>query len=178
MRDLIYEPKSIGARVVISLWLILSTAFMVLLTSLVTSVLTYTLTLGSTDIKTPTDMSGKTVAINKGSAAIDVARRLNAKVVTTKSGDEAKLLVEQGKAFSTIGDYTPLVFYAKSNPSKKLRVASFIPKLDEYAFVVSKKSTELKQKINKSLLNMQSSGFAYTLCEKYLGASEALKCDL
>lgn len=178
LRDLLYSPKSIISRLIICFWLIFSTAFMIILTSTTTSILTHSLTLGSLDFKKSGDLAGKSLTVEDGTTYVELARRFTNKVKPMKSNDLAVKHIEKGLADGVLSTHTTLYYHLKENPSSPIKISSFYPKLDSYAFVIPRKSYALQEAVNQAILKIQKSKFALKTCIKYLGEDSSFGCDL
>ncbi len=167
LRDVLYDPKSTGARVVLGFWLLLSVIFMATISAVVTATLTYSLTQHHAPFEQVSDLNNRLVGVQSASANTAVAMRTGAKVQELGSLYHALQELAAGRLDGVVGDYFLVQALIKSHHELNLRMSRLILTNDEYAFALPKGS-KLKQPIDIELTNLQDKGFAAAICKEYL----------
>lgn len=121
------------------------------------------------------DLGGKKVAVNKGSIGADLVKRL--------SGAEAPAKVEEfevridifsavlaGKADAAVTDGVVANYYSVNSPGK-FRVLKDNLQEEDFAVAVRPADTELLEKINKALADMQADGSAQAIYQRWFGGT-------
>ncbi len=122
----------------------------------------------TTDINSLEDLKGKTVAAQLGTTGEIEAQKIEG--VTYKPYDSYELafleLANKG-VDAVIADNPVAMGYVASNP-EKLKTVGEVFNSEQYGIAVCKENTELLEKIDKALKELQESGFIAQLAEKYL----------
>ncbi|MDO4795052.1 MAG: transporter substrate-binding domain-containing protein [Brachymonas sp.] len=122
------------------------------------------------------DLGGKKVAVNKGSIGASLVKRL--------SGAEAPAKVEEfdvridifsavlsGQADAAVTDGVVANYYSVNSPGK-FRVLKDSLQEEDLAVAVRPADTELLEKINKALADMQADGSAQAIQQRWFGGSQ------
>lgn len=127
-------------------------------------------------IKTKADLGGKVVAVNAGGVAVPLVKQL--------SGVEAPVKIEEieqkidlfsavlaGKADAAVNDSIAMEYYAANSPGK-FRILKDSLQEEEFAVAVRPADTELLEKINKALADMQADGTAQKIYQHWFGGNQ------
>lgn len=175
LRYLVYEPHTRAGRFVSMGWLFLGICFMIAINAVVTSSLTVALTEQSSAIQVKSDLALKKIAVSKGSAYFDLARKLETNVISVDGTTAGLRLIESKKIMGYIGDYFVINNTIDSKGIKNVKMAPFVISNDEYAFALPKGSP-LKRKINATLVKIQENQKASRLCSLYMGKKYEQNC--
>ncbi len=119
------------------------------------------------DITSVDDLEGKTVAVQTGTTgdiyASDI-KDVDLKQFTKAT--DAVLSVVNGQADAMIIDNAPAEAYVAANEGLKILDESFAD--EDYAIAVKKGNTELLDKINAALENLEKSGELQKIVDKYI----------
>lgn len=122
----------------------------------------------TTDINSLEDLKGKTVAAQLGTTGEIEAQKIEG--VTYKPYDSYELafleLANKG-VDAVIADNPVAMGYVSANP-EKLKTVGEVFNSEQYGIAVCKENTELLEKIDTALKELQESGFIMELAEKYL----------
>lgn len=119
------------------------------------------------------DLRGKTVAVQKGSNGAELVRQLKGDAVPARVDDyEQKAdqlsAVLAGKADAAVTDSVLLDYFSASSPGK-FRVLKDSLQEEEFGVAVRPSDTELLEKINKALADMQADGTAQAIYQRWFG---------
>lgn len=108
-------------------------------------------TRGGSSIRTVEDLTGRTVAVNKGGSAIGVTQEANpeAKLQPYESFADALLAVKQGQADAMIDTSDAMAAAVKKDPSLELVVDGKVGPIKHFALGVRKDEPELLAKVNE-----------------------------
>lgn len=173
--ELLEDTKHPGKRVLVLFWLVSSIGLLSVLIGTITSSMTiFDDKIERSHRLVRSDLEAQKVVVVKGSVSEKEARRAMALPVGVSTRDEAVRLLVQRKVFGMIDDFLLLKsLQAQGNP---IRVTRFNMKNDEVAFAFRKGAPVIRS-VDTTLLQMQDSGVAETVCRPYLGA-EAVLCLL
>ncbi|NYT82228.1 ABC transporter substrate-binding protein [Alcaligenaceae bacterium] len=131
------------------------------------------------DLKSPADLAGKRVSAVRGSSSEAGARKHipNVETVTFKDPSGAFLAVQQGKVSGfVISELNAVKFKAQAAnspvPVKLLEPALF---LEPWGMGMRKGDTEFRNHVNKVLTDMDASGQADRIYDKWFGADTLYK---
>lgn len=175
LRYLVYDAHTKAGRAVGMGWLFLGICFMIAINAVVTSSLTVALTDQTSAIRIKSDLAHKTVAVEKGSAYLDLARKMQANTVTVDNTTLGLRLIEDKKVIGYIGDYFVINNTIESKGIKNVKMAPFVLSNDEYAFALPIGSP-LKEQINATLVKLQENQKASRLCSLYMGKKYDQNC--
>lgn len=118
------------------------------------------------------DLSGKTVAVVKGSTNDEIIKSANpkAQVQAYDTSAAAVLAVRQGQADAMIEDSNFLAYQAKLDPTLKVTHDSLVP-LEYNGFGIQQGQFDWQQWLNQFLRALNTSGTNKTLYEKWFGVS-------
>lgn len=124
----------------------------------------------SSGISTLKDLSGRTVAVTKGSTNGDAVKAGNpkAKIQEYDTSSAAVLAVKQGQADAMVEDSNFLNFQAKTDPSLKVTKDSVVP-LEYNGIGVPLGDATWLQWVNTWLREFNTSGQANTVYKKWFG---------
>lgn len=119
------------------------------------------------DIKSGSDLAGKTVAVQTGTKSVEWLKQNQpqAKIVEVESNNEMFLQVSSGKSDAAVTGKPAAKSYAKSDP--KVKVLEQTLTTEEYGFGVRKDDSALKDKLNKALQDVKASGEYDQIMAKY-----------
>lgn len=121
------------------------------------------------DIKTESDLDGKTVGAQLGTTGADYARKkTNARTVRTyKLIDEAFEALGGGEVDAVINDCPVSKYAEKAHP--ELQVVTALPTSERYGFAFPPDSDRLRAAFNEGLAEIESSGRLAEIQKKWLG---------
>lgn len=122
----------------------------------------------NTDIKGPEDLKGKTVAVKTGTATVEYAETLGAKLVKFPNIDQAYMEVMTGGADAAIHDTPNVLYFIKTASDGKAKAIGPDVKSAYYG-IAFPQGSELRDKANVALLEMQESGEYDAIYEKWFG---------
>ena len=121
------------------------------------------------DVKSPDDLTGKTVGVQIGTTGDIYAEDIEGATVERYSKYfEAINALTQQKIDAVIVDREPAKVFVNDSDELKMIDEEFT--LEEYAIGVSKENTELLDQINASLKKLQESGKIDEIINKYINA--------
>ena len=184
LRDLVYTPKTLQARIVIIVWLIISTVSLTLLTSITTSVLTYSLTQSTNDIKIRTDLKRRKIATLSDAANMDYVLDLGVSkknIVAINSDTEGLKAILDNKVSVVMGGYDSLEYIIKRDPNfiggRQLKMGTYVAKLSEIGFAIPQGST-LREIITRTIKDLQNEGILKKICKEYMDENKLTGCLL
>ncbi|QDR83177.1 basic amino acid ABC transporter substrate-binding protein [Sporomusa termitida] len=122
------------------------------------------------DIKAFKDLEGKRIAVQIGTTGAEAARRItDAKVREFNSASEAFLELKAGGADAVVNDLPVNEYYLAKGGSKDAKLVGEVLSAEEYGVAVTKKNTELAEKINKALEDIKQNGEYAKIYEKWFG---------
>ena len=120
------------------------------------------------DINGPADLKGKTVAVKTGTATVDYAKTLGAKLVQFPNIDQAYLEVMTGGADAAIHDTPNVLYFIKTASGGKAKAVGPDVKSAYYG-IAFPQGSELRDKANVALLEMQEGGEYDAIYMKWFG---------
>ncbi|MCR5735960.1 MAG: basic amino acid ABC transporter substrate-binding protein [Lachnospiraceae bacterium] len=121
------------------------------------------------DITSVDDLTGKTIGVQLGTTGDIFAEDIEgATLERYNKGMEAVQSLSQGKVDAVIIDMMPAKVFVEKNEGLKILDEDFA--VEEYAICVAKDNTELLDKINTALSNLESSGELQKIIDKYIAA--------
>ena len=170
--ELLEDTKHPGKRILVLFWLVSSIGLLSVLIGTITSSMTvFDEKIERSYRLMRSDLEAQKVVVVKGSVSEKEALRAMALPVGVPTRTEAVRMVTQRKVFGMVDDFLLLKsLQAQGHP---LRVTRFNLKNDEVAFAFRKGATFIRN-VNSTLLQMQDSGAAETVCRPYLGADAVL----
>lgn len=126
-------------------------------------------------IQSKGDLGGKTVAVNKGSIGSNLIKSLSgaeapAKVEEIEQRIDIFSAVLAGKADAAVTDGVVARYYSVNSPGK-FRVLKDSLQEEELAVAVRPADTELLEKINKALADMEADGSAQAIQQRWFGGA-------
>jgi polar amino acid transport system substrate-binding protein len=124
--------------------------------------------LDNTDINSPEDLQGKTVGVQLSTTGqIEVEKIAGATVRPYDTVDLAFQDLMNGQVDAVVADLAPSANYV--NQSKdKIRFTGDVFTTEEYGIAICKTNTELLEKVNAALAELESDGTLKALEEKWL----------
>nr|WP_320148150.1 basic amino acid ABC transporter substrate-binding protein [uncultured Anaeromusa sp.] len=124
-------------------------------------------------IKSVKDLEGKRIAVQIGTTGADAAKKIpNAVVREFNNAPEAFMELKAGGADAVINDKPVTAYYLKQGGDKDAKMVGDVLQAEEYGIAMNKKSTELKEKMDKALDEMKASGEYDKLYEKWFGKKQ------
>jgi glutamine transport system substrate-binding protein len=123
----------------------------------------------NTDIQSPEDLKGKTVAVKTGTATVEYVESLEpAKIVKFPNIDQAYLEVVTGGADAAMHDTPNVLYYIKTAGQGRVKAVGADVKAAYYG-IGMQQGSELREKVNVALLEMMESGEYDKLYMKWFG---------
>lgn len=116
------------------------------------------------------DLPGKTIGVQLGTTGDIYASDYEEDGSTIErysKGNDAVLALKQGKIDCVIIDSQPALAFVEKNPELTILEEEFA--VEDYAMVVSKENTELKEAINAALAELKSEGVLDAIISNYIG---------
>ncbi len=130
---------------------------------------------GSADIKALSDLKGKVVAVNKGSAYDRWARGLEQeigwKVESYGTNTDAVQAVVSGRAYANVAGNTVIAWAAKKNPNVRLSYLHSTGRV--FAMPFRKDDVAMRNKVENVIECMKLDGTFAKLSEKWFGVTPA-----
>lgn len=175
--DIFFEIKDTYARVLTIVMLVCSLATGSILAATLTSALTLSHTGRKTDIDELEDLKGQTVAVIGGTDIDDYLQNLDFSVVEKKSLGEALLALDNEEVVAVIADRLTVKSYLRDKNMSDIRVSDMVIRSNILSFAL-RKSSPLREPINKSIVNLENSNWIYRMCLHYLDRRDAAFCTL
>ncbi|WP_145411015.1 transporter substrate-binding domain-containing protein [Paenibacillus xylanexedens] len=129
----------------------------------------------NTDIKSPEDLKGKTIAIKKGTSganlADEYAKTYGAQVKYFDDSPSMYQEVANKNADATLEDFPVISYKIAIDPNSKLKIVGDRLNGDFYGIAVPKGDTELQKKINDGLKKLVENGKYDEIIGIYMGTS-------
>lgn len=127
-----------------------------------------TVRIDNTDITTPADLAGKTVGVQLSTTGqIEVEKIAGASIKPYDTVDLAFLDLVNGQVDAVVADLAPSINYI--NQSKdKIRRTGDVFTTENYGVAICKTNTELLDKVNAALAELEKDGTLASLQEKWL----------
>ena len=118
------------------------------------------------------DLAGKKIGVQLGTTGDIFASDYEGDEAGTtierfNKGNEAVLSLKQGKIDCVLIDEQPAKAFVDSN--KDLTVLEEPFEIEDYAICIAKENTELKEQINKALIDMKADGTLESIIKNYIG---------
>lgn len=127
-----------------------------------------TVRLDNTDIKGPADLKGKTIGVQLNTTGqIEVEKIEGVTVKPYDTVDLAFLDLQNGQVDAVVADYPTTLNFINRNKDK-LKTTGEVFTEESYGIAVCKTNTELLEKFNKALGELEKEGFIKKLEEKWL----------
>ena len=173
--ELLADTRHVGKRFLVILWLVLSIGLLSIFIGTITSSLTlFDEKMERSYRVLRSDLESERVVVVRGSVGAKEAVRAMALPVPVDSREEALDLLRKQKVFGIVDDF--MLLKSMHAKHKFIRVTRLNLKNDEVAFVF-RKGTHLSSMVNTTLLSLQDSGSAESICRPYLG-EDAVLCLL
>ncbi len=125
----------------------------------------------NTDIKGPEDLKGKVVAVKTGTATVDYVKTLGVKKMTQFPNiDQAYLEVATGGADAAMHDTPNVLYYIKTAGKGRVKAVGADVKAAFYG-IGFQQGSELRDKVNVALLEMQEDGSYDKIYIKWFGSA-------
>lgn len=132
---------------------------------------------GKPDLKALTDLKGKTISSNKGSAydkwLIDNAEKYGFKYEAYPTNSDAVQAVLSGRADATLGGNTVAAYAATRNPGKLVLTSLTIDQGLVWAAVFRKDDNALRNAVDMAIECLKKDGTIAKLSEKWFGVKPA-----
>ncbi len=129
---------------------------------------------GSPPYKTPADLKGRRIAVQKGDSSYEYALQqgLGESLTTTETLEDALALLEKGQVDFALGYLSPGLYWVYKNGWTKLHAVDPHLQKTEYCYVVQKDDTALLDQLNDGLMQLRESGEYRKIYDKWLGVLE------
>jgi His/Glu/Gln/Arg/opine family amino acid ABC transporter permease subunit len=128
------------------------------------------------DIKTLSDLQGKTAAQSETSNWAQVARDAGARVESVEGFAQAVALLKQGRVDVIINDNIPVLDYLASTGDKDVKIAGNAgDEISRQALAFRRTDTALRDEANAALAAMRKSGALEKISEKYFRADVSVE---
>jgi ABC-type amino acid transport substrate-binding protein len=119
----------------------------------------------NSSIKTKEDLSGKKVAVKRGTTSVEATEKLGAKIYAVRDMDSALVLLKNGTVDAIVHDIPALKCMKKNTPD--ITVLDILFEEQDYGIILPQGSP-MKESINRSILKFHESGLLEQLKEKWL----------
>lgn len=118
------------------------------------------------------DLPGKNIGVQIGTTGAIYAEdyegdEAGTKVTRFNKGADAVQALKQGKVDCVIIDEQPAKAFLEKNPELRILNEEFV--IEDYAICISKKNTDLKDRINGALASMKQDGTLANIIANYIG---------
>lgn len=163
-------PVTTAGRFVSGVWMIVALITASSLTAGIASTLTLA-SLAPARVETAEQLSGRKVAVVRGTPGVRFAQRMNARPLLVANMLEGVARVVRGEVDALVFDRPMLLHHLKRNPELDLGVsrASYVPQ--GYGFALPLDTT-LQHTLNVALLRESESGRVRRIAEEWLGRDE------
>lgn len=105
------------------------------------------------------DLEGKKIAVQIGTTGAEEAKKIkDAKVREYNSNSEAYMELKAGGVDAVVNDLPVNEYYLATSGDKNAKIVGDIVNAEEYGMAVTKKNTELIEKVNKALDELKKNG--------------------
>jgi len=118
-------------------------------------------------IESKEDLKGVKVAVIKGTTSVSSVKKLGSNTIEVKDIPQALELIRNNEVLAVVYDIPALKYLEKA--SKRYRVLDDTFDDQDYGIMFAEKSP-LKEKINRTILDLQEKGFLASLKNKWLGS--------
>ncbi len=157
-------PKSPWGRIMAVVWMFISVVFIAYFTATVTASLTVDRL--QSNIKSPNDLPGKTVATIAGSTSANYLQQQKLDAKEFKQINEAYDALNNSEVDAVVYDAPILLYYAAHDGKGKVQVVGSIFRKESYAIALPTGSPYRKQ-INNTLLSLQEKGDYQEIYDKW-----------
>ena len=132
-------------------------------------------TMADSDINSIADLSGKTVAVQDMSSALDAVeskeevRSTFKDLVTFETNDQCLRDLEAGRSDAVVADEVLVKYYISQKGAEKYKILDEDFGEEEYAVGARKSDTELVEKINGAMDTLKENGTTKSIGEKWFG---------
>lgn len=161
------SPKSVGGRILVGVWMVVS---MITASSLTASIAT-ALTLASleqAEITGLRSLDQKAVAVMRGTTAVDVARSVGARLIMAEDIPSSIQAVLDHEAVATVSELPILQYQASQHPEWPVVVIPSQERVERYGFAFAHGSEHLLP-VNVALLQLIEAGEVEAVTRRWLG---------
>ncbi len=116
------------------------------------------------------DLEGKRIAVQIGTTGAEEARKIkDAKVREYNSNSEAYMELKAGGVDAVVNDLPVNEYYLTKSGEKGAKLVGDIMNAEEYGMAMTKKNTELVEKVNKALDELKKNGEYEKIYMKWFG---------
>ena len=124
----------------------------------------------NTTIQSFGDLDGKNIGVQIGTTGAKEAKNIkDAKIREFNAAPEAFLELKNGGVDAVVNDLPVNEYYLAQGGAKEAKIVGQPLNSEDYGYAVSKKNTELKDKIDKALDELKQSGEYDKIYEKWFG---------
>lgn len=160
-------PKHWIGRIVAVLWMFTGVVFVALYTAQLAATLTVQQI--ASGINGPDDLAGKRVATTRGSTAATVVRQLGGQVVEVSAIDEAYAALGRKTVEAVVFDSPVLLYYAANEGKGRVTIVGSPFRKEDYG-IVFPRGSELRNRVNVTLLRMREDGAYQRIYDKWFAA--------
>jgi polar amino acid transport system substrate-binding protein len=121
------------------------------------------------------DLEGKRIAVQIGTTGAEEARKIkDAKVREYNSNSEAYMELKAGGVDAVVNDLPVNEYYLTKSGEKNAKIVGDIVNAEEYGMAVTKKNTELVEKVNKAIDELKKNGEYEKIYVKWFGKKPQL----
>jgi len=175
--DIFFEIKDTYARVLTVIMLICSVALVSISAAAITSALTLSHSQFANKTALLEDLQGESVAIISGTEVDRYARNLEANIVTVDTMEQAFEALRNDEVSAVIADKLLARDYLYKHKPEGVQITEIVVRSNVLSIALQKDS-DLKDKINYSIVRLQNEDWLYRMCLHYLNRHEAAFCTL
>ncbi len=114
------------------------------------------------------DLTGKTIGVQQGTTGDLYASEEDATIERFAKGMEAVMSLSQGKIDAVVIDSEPAKVFVSEVEGIKILDETYAD--EEYAIAIAKEDTELLEKVNTALAELEADGTLQAIVDKYISA--------
>lgn len=160
-------PVTGAGRIIVGIWMVISMITASSLTAAIATALTVA-NLEDTEVTGLGSLEQKPVAVMKGTTAVDVARSVGARLISSASINDSIGHVLDGSAIATISDLPILQYEVAQHPEWPVKLIASDERVENYGFALAHGNPMIRS-VNLSLLRMVESGELAAIRAKWLG---------
>lgn len=172
-----FKAQDIKLRIISVIIMLFSLFILSMIVATIASAFTASLIVHHQKIINLDDIGDQVVTTTKGSSFVDIARHHGLRITVVDTYQQAVNLLLDKKVVALVTDIPSASYYLKMHPDVDLEISPFRFRYSQQTFAVQKNSPYL-QKLNTSLIALQESGVAQSICAKYLRMRDAKLCSL
>lgn len=172
---LLYHPKTVVARLILMVWLMIALSIFLVATSTYTAYITAKVIDSRKSINNVTELFGRRIAYVAGQNYTTFPEKVGATGVKAASIQDALMLVQNKKVFAAIGSFLIIRTALNRINAPDVVISSLKISSDEVAFGTPINSPYLRP-MDITIVGMQDSGLMVDICKIFLG-DKYLNCE-